>query len=86
MLAGNTQHQEANLLLQIMYLHSDWRSATLFHFPKENGFLFSTCVSAHLSQHRPQTRGIKKWNCIFLAKHPTSNEAIICIQEKQNSI
>lgn len=38
MLAGNTQHQEANLLLQIMYLHSDWRSATLFHFPKENGF------------------------------------------------
>lgn len=44
MLAGNAQHYEANLLLQIMYLHSDWRSATLFYFPKENGFLFNACA------------------------------------------
>ena len=49
MLAGNAQHQEANLLLQIIYLQCDWRGATLFHFPGENGFLFNTCVSAHLS-------------------------------------
>lgn len=44
MLAGNAQHQEANLLLKIMYLHSDWGRATLFYFLKENGFLFNICV------------------------------------------
>lgn len=60
MLAGNAQHKEADLLLQIIHLPSDWRGATLFHFPEENAFLFNTCVSAHLSQHRPKPRGTKK--------------------------
>lgn len=49
MLVGNAQHQEANLLLQIIYLHQDRRGATLFYFPEKNGFLLSTCMSAHLS-------------------------------------
>lgn len=68
MLAGNAQHKEANLLLQIIHLPRDWRGATLFHFPEKNAFLFNTCVSAHLSQHRPKPRGTKKWNCILLCK------------------
>lgn len=49
MLAGNAQHKEANLLLEIIYLYRDRRGATLFYFPEKNGFLFSTCMSAHLS-------------------------------------
>lgn len=38
MLAGNSQHQEANLLLQILYLQCDWRGMTLFQLPEENAF------------------------------------------------
>lgn len=49
MLGGNAQHEEANLLLQIIYLPRDRRGTTLLYFPEKNGFLFSTCVSAHLS-------------------------------------